>query len=176
MLLAGCGTSRAPVPQAGRPAAPTAYVGEGFPSAGIAFLLPPNWTVTSSQLPLAVTINSGPAVIAVWRYSRSAGPPADRLALESARNALISAARAKDRSLSLIRTSLTRIDGAPTIVLDAFERIAGRLRRVRSLHIFVPHAEIVLDEYTPPSEFHTVDHGVFSPLNHSINLRRSRRS
>jgi hypothetical protein len=157
-------------------AAPTAAVGQGFPAAGVALLVPGNWTVTSNRLPLAATINSGPAVIAVWRYSRAAPPPAGRLALARARVALISAARARDRSLRLIRTSLTRIDGAPTIVLDAFERIAGRRRRVRSLHIFVPRAEIVLDEYTPPAEFHAVDHGVFSPLNHSITLSGSKRS
>jgi hypothetical protein len=75
--------------------------------------------------------------------------------------------------LAVIRTSLIRIGGAPTVVLDAFERIAGRLRRVRSLHVFVPGAEIVIEEYSPPSQFHAVDRMVFSPLNHSINLRRS---
>jgi hypothetical protein len=173
VLLGGCGYSRTAVPRAGRPASPTTFIGEGFPSAKIAFLLPSNWTVTPSSPPLAATISSGPAVVAVWRYPRSAPPPADRLALAMARSALISAARARDRSLRLIRTSLTRIRGAPTVVLDAFERIDGRRRRVRSLHIFVPGAEIVVDEYAPPSEFHGVDHAVFSPLNHSINLRSS---
>jgi hypothetical protein len=158
----------------GTPAPPAAYVGEGFPLARIAFLLPSNWTtVMSNALPFGGTVSSGPAVVTVWRYPRSAPPPTGRLALRSARAALISAARGRGHSLRLIRTSLTRIAGAPTIVLDAFDRIAGRRRRVRSLHIFVPNAEIVLDEYAPPAEFHAVDHSVFSPLNHSINLRRS---
>jgi hypothetical protein len=158
----------------GTPAPPTSYVGEGFPLARIAFLVPSNWTtVMSNALPFGGSVSSGSAVVAVWRYPRSAPPPTDRLALKSARAALISAARARGRSLKLIRTSLTRIASAPTIVLDAFEPIAGRRRRVRSLHIFVPHAEIVVDEYAPVSEFHAVDHRTFSPLNHSINLRRS---
>jgi hypothetical protein len=176
VLLAGCGYSRTPAPPVGRPATPTGFVGEGFPTAKIALYFPRNWTVTQSQLPLAATISSGPAVVAVWRYPRTVPPPPDRAALKLARAALISAARARGRSLTLIRTSLTRISGAPTIVLDAFERIAGGLRRVRSLHMFVPGAEIVLDEYAPPSEFHAIDHLVFSPLNHSINLRRSERA
>jgi hypothetical protein len=155
------------------PAVPTAFVGEGFPAVGIALYFPRNWTVTLSALPLAATISSGPAVIAVWRYRRSAPPPAGRHALALGRAALISAARARDPSLKLIRTALTALEGAPTIVLDAFERISGVPRRVRSLHIFVPGSEIVIDEYAPASDFHTIDRDVFSPLDHAINLHPS---
>jgi hypothetical protein len=61
-----------------------------------------------------------------------------------------------------------------TIVVDAIESIAGRRRRVRSFHVFVRGAEIVLDEYAPVAMFHAVDHSVFSPLNHSLVLLRSR--
>jgi hypothetical protein len=152
---------------------PATYLAEGFPAAGIAFRFPRDWTTTLSDLPLAATISSGPAVVALWRYQRSVPSPAGRLALSNSRASLISAARARDPSLKLIRTRLTRIGGAPTVVLDAFERIAGQLRRVRSLHMYVPGGEIVLDEYAPPAMFHAVDRAVFSPLNHSINLRRS---
>lgn len=173
VVLAGCGYSRTPVPRAGSPVLPTAFVGEGFPRVGIDVLVPRNWTESVTELPLAATISSGPAVIALWRYSRSARPPSDRAALAAARRALISAARARDPGLILIRTRLTRIDRSPAVVLDAFERINGRPRRVRSLHIYISGAEIVIEEYAPAAEFHYIDRYVFSPISHSIKLRRS---
>jgi hypothetical protein len=174
VVLAGCGYSRTPVPRADFPVRPTAYLGEGFPRVGIDLLIPRNWSESISELPLAATISSGPAVIALWHYSRSARPPSDRAALAAARRALISAARVRDPGLTLIRTRLTRIARSPAVVLDAFERINGRPRRVRSLHIYISGAEVVIDEYAPVAEFHYVDRYVFSPLNHSIKLRRRR--
>jgi len=175
-MIAGCGTSRTPVPNAAVPAAPNGYVGVGFPHVGIRFLFPTNWTRLNFGLPLDATISSGPAVVALWRYARSGPQPSDRLELAQARNRLISAARARDRTLVVIRSKLTRIDGAPTIVLDATETNSGRPQRVRSIHIFVRGGEIVLDEYAPPNLFHTVDHDVFSPLNRSVVLHGTRAS
>jgi hypothetical protein len=168
-VVAGCGYSRTPVPSV---VAPTGLKGESFPRVGIDIFVPFRWTESVSLLPLAATISSGPAVISLWRYRRSAPPPSDALALAAARRALISAARARDPGLALIRSKLTRIGRAPAVVLDAFEQINGHRSRVRSVHIYVQGAEIVIDEYAPPSQFHTVDHDVFSPVVHGIRLRR----
>jgi hypothetical protein len=175
-LLAGCGTSRAPVPNVFAPAAPTSLARLTFPFPGVAvsFKVPTNWTHASDTPPLVGTFSSGTAVIALWRYHRTGPPPADSGAAAHARSLLIGAARARDRTLTLIRSKLTTIDGAQTVVLDATEMISGRLRRVRSFHVFVRGAEIVLDEYAPEALFHAVDHAVFSPLNHSLALRRER--
>jgi hypothetical protein len=175
-MIAGCGTSRTAVPNAAVPAVPSGYTGAGFPAVGIRFSFPSNWTRLGFGLPLDATISSGPAVVALWRFARSGPQPSDRLQLAQARNRLISAARTRDRSLVVIRSKLTRIDGAPTIVLDATETNSGRPQRVRSIHIFVRGGEIVLDEYAPPNQFHTVDHDVFSPLNHSVVLPGTRAS
>jgi hypothetical protein len=167
--LAGCGYSRTPVPSV---VAPSGFNGVSFPRVGIDLVVPRGWTESVSALPLAATVSSGPAVIALWRYRRSAPPPPDAAALAAARHALISAARARDPGLVVIRSKLTRIGRAPAVVLDAFEQINGQRRRVRSLHIYVHGAEIVIDEYAPPSQFHAVDHEVFSPVIHQIRLRR----
>lgn len=166
---AGCGYSRTPVPSV---VAPAGFDGESFPRVGIDVFVARGWTESVSALPLAATISSGPAVIALWRYPRSAPPPSDPAALAATRHALVSTARARDPGLRLIRTKLTRIRGAPAVVLDAFEQINGHRRRVRSLHIYVQGGEIVIDEYAPPSQFHAVDHEVFSPVIHAIRLRR----
>jgi hypothetical protein len=70
----------------------------------------------------------------------------------------------------LIRSQLGRLHGAPTIILDATERIAGNERRVRSIHMFGPGAEFVVDEYAPTNMFAAVDHLAFSPLRRSLTL------
>jgi hypothetical protein len=70
----------------------------------------------------------------------------------------------------LIRASVGLVDGYPAIELDAFERINGRPRRVRSTHVFTGSSEVVLDEYAPAALFHSVDHAVFSPLKRSLHL------
>jgi hypothetical protein len=145
-----------------------------FSGVGVSFKVPTNWTRATDAPPLIGTFSSGPAVIALWRYHRSGPQPADAGADARARALLVSAARARDSTLTVIRSKLMTLDGAQAVVLDATEQIAGQPRRVRSFHVFVPGAEIVLEEYAPPSLFHSVDHAVFSPLNHSLALLRSR--
>ena len=64
----------------------------------------------------------------------------------------------------------TRAGAAPAVELDALERVGGQLRRVRSIHVFLAHAEIVLDEYAPPGQFHAVNRAVFTPVRRSLAL------
>jgi hypothetical protein len=175
-VISGCGTSRTPVPSLNVPAAPSSFRRVIMVNEGVSALVPVNWTRTLGGPPLWDAFNSGPAVIALWRYPRAASRRVNAVASVRARQLLIAAARSHDRTLTLIRSKLTKLDGAPTIVLDATEMIAGKRRRVRSFHVFVPGAEIVLEEYAPPALFHAVDHAAFSPLNHSLALLRSRAS
>jgi hypothetical protein len=116
------------------------------------------------------TVNSGAAIVALWRHPRAAPAPATSAALDQTRAALIRSAQTGDSSLRLIRSQLGRQHGAPTIILDATERIAGHDRRVRSIHMFGPGYEYVVDEYAPPDIFAAVDHVVFSPLRRSLAL------
>jgi hypothetical protein len=83
---------------------------------------------------------------------------------------LIAAARARDRTLRLLGSRLARIDGAEAVELDALETIRGRPRRVSSTHLYVPGAELVLDEYAPPDRFATVERSVFVPVRRSLAL------
>jgi hypothetical protein len=131
VLLAGCGNSRTPVPNVFAPAAPKSLVRETFPfpSVHVSFKVPTNWTRATDTPPLIGTFSSGTAVIALWRYRRSAPEPVDAAADAHARVLLIAAARARDRTLTVIRSKLTTIDGTQTVVLDAFETISGRRRR-----------------------------------------------
>ena len=170
-LLAGCGESRAPLPNAYVPASPRSLHGFAhlsFPAIGVSFYAPREWArLYRSQ---SVLIASGSAVISFRRYASSVSSSA----LAPARGRLIAAARERDPALQLIRSKVARVAGVNAIVLDAMETIGGERRRVRSLHLFTPGAEIVIEEYAPPALFGVVDHYVFSPLDHTLKLLSAR--
>jgi hypothetical protein len=170
VLVAGCGNTRTPPPSTTQPVQPNGFHTLGYPRSGFALSAPNNWLVQPKSGPLLTTISSGDAVVAVWRFPRRAKPPAGPKALAAAAQQLIAAAQARDPSFQLIRSKVQTVDGAPAVELAGFERVGGQRRRVRSVHVFGPDAEIVLDEYAPPAAFHSVDHAVFSPVKHSLRL------
>lgn len=167
--IVGCGNSRTPIQPADNGPADT-FRTMHFAGFGITLKAPADWDSTTGQGPLIATFTSGSSVVALWSFPRDVRPPNGALELRRARRKLIGKARSRDPKLSLIRSNITQIAGAPAIELDAIERINGRQRRVRSTHVFAQRAEVVLDEYAPPQVFHTVDHAVFSPLRHSLLL------
>jgi hypothetical protein len=171
MIAAGCGNGRTPVPSATLPAMPHAfhtvsYAHEG----GLSLSVPENWTTRAVKPPLIGTVSSGAAMIALWRYPRTATLPSDHASLEDALKALLAAARSRDPHLQLIRSAVTKADGKPAVEVDVIEHIGAQVRRVRSVHVYVDGAEVVLEEYSPPSMFHGVDHTVFSPVRRSLRL------
>jgi hypothetical protein len=60
--------------------------------------------------------------------------------------------------------------GGSVVQLNTIEQIGIERRRVRSLHLFAGNFELVLEEYAPVTNFHAVDHAVFSPLSRSLSL------
>ena len=171
--LSGCGNSRTPVPSLLRPAPPDGFRTLRYPAAGVTLRVPGNWTVIGERPPLITVIASGGAVVALWRYPRSEPLPTTFGQLARARRRLLAAARARQPALRVIRSRALRIDHLPAIELDAFERVGGMLRRVRSTHVFVMGAEIVLEEYSPVALFHRLDHAVFSPVRKSLLMSPS---
>jgi hypothetical protein len=167
LLIAACGNSRTPLPNLAGPVSPGGFHWVNVPAAGIRLAAPNSWSLIQGRAPLVV-ISSGPAVVAVWAYPTAPARPGHGLAVR--RHALIRAARARDPALRLIRSRTLTLGGSPAIELDAFEHVAGQLRRVRSTHLFFGAREIVLDEYAPPAIFHAIDHEVFSPLKRSLLL------
>jgi hypothetical protein len=159
LCLAGCGNSRTLVPDTAVPAPPHGFRTLRLSHAAVSLITPRNWTVTGQSAPLVLTLNSGPAVVALWRFARAA-----------ARAALITATRARDRTLALLSSRLMRIDGARAVQLQARERIGGQVRRVSSTHVYVPGAELVLDEYAPPAQYAAIDRSVFAPIRRSLAL------
>jgi hypothetical protein len=170
LLAAGCGNSRTVVPDLSVPAAPHGFRKLTVTSAGVSLITPRNWTVSSQTAPLVLTLNSGTAVVALWRLDRAAPPPAGRAGLNSAARLLMAAVRHRDRSIGRLRATPTQVDGARAIRLEARERIAGQVRRVTSTHVYLEGAELVLDEYAPPAQFPSVARAVFTPVRRSLTL------
>jgi hypothetical protein len=172
VLLAGCGDSRTRPPDLTR-IEPTGGVKPvDYLHGALRFNAPDNWAIESGTAPLVVTLGSGPAVIAIWRYPRSPSQPLPGTvpALEQARSALVAAAHARDPSFRIISSAVVALAGTVGVELDALETVRGQVRRVRSAHLYLGGAEIVVDEFAPEDLFHGVDGTVFSPLLHSVRL------
>ncbi len=168
--LAGCGNSRTPLPDLNQPVAPRGFRTLRLRQAGVAITVPRDWGLERSKPPLVAVIASGSAVVAVWSFTGSAVAPSGRAELRLARRELVQLSQQRDRSLELISSQVSRVQGSPAVELDALERIGVRRRRVRSIHLFLPAGQVVLEQYAPPSLFHAVDRLVFSPVKRSVRL------
>ncbi len=157
------------MPNLSAPAAPVAFRTVHFPTAGIALEIPRTWVVVPGHGALVSTVSSGTAIVAIWRYPAGA-PPSGARALRGAERRLIQRASARDRGLSLIGARITLLDGTPAVQIDAIEQIGGHQRRVRSMHVFRRHAQVVLEEYAPPNIFGAEDRMVFARLEGSLLL------
>lgn len=174
LALAGCGYSRSAVPDVVSPAPPDGFTVKRFPAAGVMIETPRAWTRFSERPPLLVTVASGQAVIALWRYRRHRPLPADPAQLSAALSRLVAAAQLHQPQLRVLRATVVHLAGVSGIELSALEPIKGALRRVRSTHLYAGREEIVLEEYAPLASFHAVDHAVFSPVRRSLRVTIAR--
>jgi hypothetical protein len=171
-LLAGCG-SRTPAPQIISPAAPGGFHVARYPAAGFRLALPRDWTAVPVRPPLVALLTSGPAVISVWRYREAGEVPRTPLALHQAEQRLLAAARSRDLSLQVLRAATAPVAGLPAVELETVQMIGHLRRRVRSIHVYRPGEEVVLEEYAPPAGFGSLDRSVFSAVRRSLlPLRR----
>ena len=171
-VLGGCGSSRTPAPDLSRVELPPGSKTVSYLHGAVQFDAPEGWAIETGSAPLVVTLGSGPALIAVWRYPRSARQPLpDSIpTLNQAKDAVVSAARARDPTLRLISAATIAQGNVLGVELDAVETVRGQARRVRSAHLYFAGAEFVVDEFAPPALFHSVDRTVFSPLLRSVRL------
>jgi hypothetical protein len=168
--LAACGedAKQAPDVTAVRPA--FSFVPESFPAAGVSFERPKDWLFAKGDAPLLATVSAGRVTIAVWRYPRSEPLPATPAELEAARDALVQAARSRDKTFRVIKAKGTRAARSPAVVLIADETIEGQIRRVRSTHVYAHGAEIVVDAFAPPDDYPKVEDPVFRRVVRSLRL------
>jgi hypothetical protein len=153
LAVAGCGDSHRHGAARVRPARPEGFRTLELPSAGVAISVPRNWATARRRAPLLATIASGSAIVALWRHPAQRPPPGNNAQLQLYRIALEHAVDSRGGLERLFGASLERIDGQPAVALDALERLAGATWRVRSIHIYAPGQELVLEERAPPALF-----------------------
>ncbi|HEV2061383.1 MAG TPA: hypothetical protein VGR12_00910 [Solirubrobacteraceae bacterium] len=170
LVATGCGRDRIDPPDTIPPAPPVGTAQEAFPEEGLFLERPGNWPFRPGRPPLVASTSNGTATVALWRYLRSEPLPREPDAVEDAQAALEEAAKARDPTFELQRSTRTEVDGAPAIELRGTETIAGRKRRVRSIHVFAKEAEVVLDAYAAPEDFERVDREVFDPIVESLKI------
>jgi hypothetical protein len=169
-LLAACGYSRTPAPGLEKPAQPQSFYSLSVPAAGVTLQAPRNWTRIDQAAPLVLTLSSGSAVVALWRYVRAQPLPRGRARMAAATQALIAAVQSRQPAVQVVRARVVHLNGVRGVEVNAVERIKGQLRRVRSTHLYAGQQELVLEEYAPVDVFHSVDHAVFSPLRRSLRV------
>ena len=163
------------MPSLTRSAPPGGYRTLQFPAAGVSIAAPQSWRVIPVRPPLLTTVASGDAVIALWRYPRTAPPPDTEASLAAARSSLLRAVHARQRTVRVVGSRITRVDGAPAIEFDALETIGGKSRQVLSTHVFQPTGEVVLEEYAPPGLLRQIRHPLFAQVRGSLALIAPRR-
>ncbi len=171
LVLAGCGNERQEPPDVTTPGPPIGTIPKTV--AGIRLLVPNGWLINEpGEGTQVMTISTGEATIAIYRYPRNEQIPKTRKQLTQALDLLIGAAKARDSTFSLIKRARLRVDGHPAVQVRGTETIVGRPRVVRSTHVYIPKAEIVIDAFAPAKDFKRVDEQVFRPLLRSVRIAK----
>jgi hypothetical protein len=172
LALSGCGSSPTRPLSVYRTYPPSGFKPYGLSRYGIGFVVPSNWAALPDLVrpPVVAIIASGPAVIAVSTYPRTAPPPTGTTDLLQARAALVTAIETSEPGFRLIASQTTSIGGRPAVVVNGIESIDGERRHVRSTHVYLPSSEVVLEEYAPVREFAAIDRTVFTRVSSSLRL------
>ena len=167
-LLAGCGSS---APSSTSSTAPSTLTGSGVTPRsfrGFAVELPSSWTQIAAAGTRLYAARSGAATIAIFRYPRSGKAPYAHSLLKSDLHALVALTRSRHPGFRLLHARVTKVSRRGALELVAVEQLGGRTVQVRSTHVFLKGAEIVIDEYTDPAQFSGVDHADFLPVVYSF--------
>jgi hypothetical protein len=171
LVLAGCGNQQQRPPAVGPPAQPNGATPVAFDRDGVRFAAPGGWHVQPGTAPLVATVQSGTAMVAVWRYPRTEPLPASRDQLTQARDLLLQAAKARDATFKALKSAITKLGSHPAIQVRGTETVSGQPRTVRSTHVYAFGAEVVVDAYAPADVFARIDRAAFVPLVRSLKLR-----
>ena len=169
-LLAGCGNARTPPPDITTPSAPTGASQRSFPSAGVSFSAPADWSVVRGSGSSVATISSATGVVGIFRYERAEDLPSSRQELEQASDRLVEAAKARDTTFKETGRARTRVDGLRAIVVRGTGTVAGQPRTIASYHIYGRGSEVVVDATAPSRSFAAVRSGVVTPLTRSMQI------
>lgn len=173
LLAAGCGSDPQRPPDVGAAGPPGPLLPFSSATQGILLDIPGAWKLEQGppEGPLVVQMTSGRATIAVWRYPRSEPLPRTRTDLEATSDSLVAAIKTRDPEYAVTSTRILRDASRRGVEVIGTGTNSGFPRRMRSLHLFGAGAEVVLDMYTTPEQFATVDGDVFREVARSLRIR-----
>jgi hypothetical protein len=168
-VLCGCGNVRAALPPLGPPDKPLGYETFRSPGGEVSFRHPSNWGLLRGRGPELARIYSGNALAAIYVYPRS-DLPTGAAGVERSRRRLIASLERRARALRVVRSRVSEIDGSPAVEIGAAARIGERTVFERSVHVYEPGAEYVIDAYAARAVFGVADRWAFEPLLRSLTL------
>lgn len=170
VVVAGCGSDRKKPPDVTRSSDAFGWITVSLPQQGVSFERPKEWHYTPGTAPLLATLTSGEATIAVWRYPRTEVLPESADELGAARDALVTAAKARDGTFEATKAKATRAAHHPAVVIVAKETVAGHPRIVRSTHVYGNAGEVVIDAFAPPTVFPKLEDPIFRRVVRSLRV------
>jgi hypothetical protein len=172
VALPGCGNKRTQPPKVTTPSAVSAWITVSLPRQAVTFERPKEWQFAPGTGPLLATMTSAGATVAVWRYPRTEALPTTPAQLASARDALVAAAKTRDKTFAVTKAKGTRAAHHPAVVIIARETVAGRLRTVRSTHVYADGGEVVVDAFAPPAQYPQLEDPVFRRIVRSLRVSK----
>lgn len=174
VTLSGCGNDRTPAPDLGVIRAPGGFHRLNFAKAGVSLKAPVTWQRSAGEGRRVISLFSGDAQIAVWRYPRTEPLPESRAQLDATRRSLIAQVRVRDATFRLTSARLIRKAGLRAVELVGVGTNQGARRSIRSLHAYGHKAEVVVDAFAPTKDFPRVDEQTFRPVLRSARLGTAR--
>ena len=168
LLGAGCGNERGTPPDfdaLGKPGATAEYVSPGV----VRFRYPVTWFAAGATPPRYAQLSSGGALASVYAYPRTdlgTDPPS----VEAARERLIKSLERRDPGFLVEGSKITEIDGSPAVEIRGRGTIAGEPVKIRSVHVYRPGVEWLIDAYARPRQFAEANRTAFEPMLASIKL------
>ena len=168
-VMPGCGDQRTQPPElllVGGNAKTIAWKNEG---GGLALRYPASWTLTSGKPPSLVTITTGGAIATIYAYPRD-DLGTDQASVEAQRKRIVDSLQLRAPGFKRFATPITTVDGSPAVEVLGRGLINDRVVRARSVHVFKPNVEWVVDAYAVPSEFRRANRVGFGPILRSLKL------
>ena len=167
LSLAACGNERGQPPDLDRlgPSGPT----EEFVSGAVRFRHPSSWLAQGANPPQYAQLASGGALAAVYAYPRS-DLGTNPASVEASRRRVIESLHRRAPGFLVDRTRVTEVDGSPAVEVRGRGKVAGERVETRSVHVYKPAVEWVIDAYARPAQFAEANRVAFGPMLASIKL------
>jgi hypothetical protein len=170
LLATGCGNDRADGGDL-----TTVPAGSGsrvlrYPNAGLTVKVPKAFKVSLASAPELFRASLNESFVSVFVYRRKEQLPKTRDELRTARDRLVKAAKARDKTFDLEKSTLTRAGGAPAIELLGDQTLFRGELRLRSLHVYKGNGEYVIELVAPRSSFGRLDRATFPGIRGSLKL------